>query len=198
MSDATIFYILGGVLAAMAVTTSLIGLRVQSFPGRYGPVVFLCFVAVVGAAITFAVRNGQHEEEARAAETEPAGEEIEEEEESPVPAEPAEEGSEEAAGEPKAKGPGGTVQLAASPTALAFDTKQLSSKPGKVTIDFDNPARARTQRRDRAGRRSDRRIRNARRRQDLGQRRPRARHLHLPLHRPRACRSGHGRHPDGR
>jgi plastocyanin len=137
MSDATIFYICGSVLAAMAVTTSLIGLRVQSFPGRYGPLVFFCFVAVVGVATTFAVLNGQHEQEARASETEAAGEAVEEEEESPVPAEPAAGGPEKAAG---AKGPGGTVQLAASPTALAFDTKQLTSKPGKVTIDFDNPA----------------------------------------------------------
>ncbi len=32
------------------------------------------------------------------------------------------------------------MQLAASPTDLAFDTTSLTSKPGKVTIDFDNPA----------------------------------------------------------
>ena len=77
----------------------------------------------------------------RASETAAAGKAIEEEQESPVPAEPAEGGSEEAeGGATKAKGPGGTVQLAASASALAFDTKQLNSKPGKVTIDFDNPA----------------------------------------------------------
>ena len=141
MSDATIFYICGSVLAAMAVTMSLIGLRVRSFPGRYAPLVFLSFVAVVGVALTFAILNGQHEQEARASETAAAGEVIEEEQESPVPAEPAEGGSEEAAGgATKAKGPVGTVQLAASASALAFDTKALNSKPGKVTIDFDNPA----------------------------------------------------------
>ncbi len=39
-----------------------------------------------------------------------------------------------------AKGPGGTLQLAAEPTELAFDKASLSSKPGKVTIDFTNPA----------------------------------------------------------
>src|SRR5262249_40170193 len=38
------------------------------------------------------------------------------------------------------KGPGGTLSLSASPTQLAFDTTKLSSKPGKVTIDFTNPS----------------------------------------------------------
>jgi plastocyanin len=152
MSDATVFYILGGILAAMAVATSFVGLRFKSFPGRYGPLLLLCFVLVAGAAITFAIRNGQHEETARAAETGPAGEEIEEIEESPVPGEAGskegsggggEAGSKEGSGrggEAKATGPGGTLALAASPTDLAFDKKQLTSKPGKVTIDFDNPA----------------------------------------------------------
>src|SRR6185295_2235867 len=39
-----------------------------------------------------------------------------------------------------AKGPGGTLQLKASPTQIAFDATELTSKPGKVTIDFENPA----------------------------------------------------------
>src|SRR4029077_11657586 len=39
-----------------------------------------------------------------------------------------------------AKGPGGTLQLAASPTAVAFDKASLTSKAGKGTIDFENPA----------------------------------------------------------
>ena len=37
-------------------------------------------------------------------------------------------------------GPGGTLKLAADPSAIAYDTTSLASKPGKVTIDFDNPA----------------------------------------------------------
>ena len=32
------------------------------------------------------------------------------------------------------------MQLAASPTDLKFDTTSLSSKSGKVTIDFNNPS----------------------------------------------------------
>lgn len=148
MSDATIFYILGGLLAVLAVVTSFIGLRVRSFPGRFGPVVFLAFFVLVVAAITFAIRNGQHEEQVRAAENESAGKEVEEAEENPLPgtegASSESAGGEEAAGGEEggtqAKGPGGTLKLSASPTALAFNTTKLSSKPGKVTIDFDNPA----------------------------------------------------------
>jgi plastocyanin len=140
MSDATIFYIFGGLLAAMAVATSFVGLRFQSFPGRYGPLVFLCFLLVVGTALTFAIRNGKDEERARAAETKPAGESIEEKEaEKPGASEGAKEGSEESS-QNAAKGPGGTVKLSASPTALAYEQKNLVSKPGKVTIDFTNPA----------------------------------------------------------
>jgi plastocyanin len=36
--------------------------------------------------------------------------------------------------------PGGTLKLSASPTQIAFDTRELTSEPGRVTIDFDNPA----------------------------------------------------------
>jgi plastocyanin len=42
--------------------------------------------------------------------------------------------------QPKPQGPGGTLQLAADPTQILFDKKSLSSKPGKVTIQFTNPA----------------------------------------------------------
>lgn len=144
MDTATTFYVLGGVLAASAVVVSFLGLRVESFPGRAAPVVFLCFAVLVGGATTFAVRNGQEEQEARASELTEASAEAEEEEESPVP---EEEGgkSEGGSGEEKAEaggagGPGGTIQLAADPAQIAFDTTSLSSKPGKVTIEFDNPS----------------------------------------------------------
>jgi plastocyanin len=143
MSDATIFYILGGALAALALVTSLSGLRFQSFPGRFAPLVFIGFLLLAGTAITFAIRNGQNEERARAAETKPAGEEIEEAEEEPISPEQAAGGSGGGASGGAAgsnKGPGGTVKLEASPTALAYEQKTLTSKPGKVTIDFSNPA----------------------------------------------------------
>jgi plastocyanin len=139
MDDATIFYICGGALAVSAVVVSVLGLRLERFPGRMAPLVALWFVVLIGAATTFAVLNGKNEQEARASELTKASEEAEEEEASPV-----EVGSGEASGKAKpetaAKGPGGTLKLAADPTQIAFDTTALSSKPGKVTIDFDNPA----------------------------------------------------------
>lgn len=139
MDNATIFYIIGGVLAASAVVVSFIGLRVESFPGRFAPLVFLWFAILVGGATTFAVLNGKDEQEARAAEVESAGEEFTEEEKSPVDSGEAE-GAAKAKPEAKAEGPGGTLKLAADPTQIAFDTTTLTSKPGKVTIDFDNPS----------------------------------------------------------
>jgi plastocyanin len=39
-----------------------------------------------------------------------------------------------------AKAPGGTLALAADPTQIAYDKTALASRPGKVTIDFDNPS----------------------------------------------------------
>lgn len=139
MDNATIFYICGGALAASAVLVSFAGLRIERFPGRMAPLVALWFVALIGAATTFAVLNGKDEQEARASEVTKAGEEFEEKEESPVEAGKAE-GSAKAKPETTAKGPGGTLKLAADPSQLAFDTTTLTSRPGKVTIDFDNPA----------------------------------------------------------
>lgn len=139
MDNATIFYICGGVLAASAVVVSFAGLRFERFPGRMGPLVALWFVALIGAATTFAVLNGNDEQEARASELATADQKAEEEESSPV-AGGKSEGGGKAKPEAGAKGPGGTLQLAADPSKIAFDKTDLSSKPGKVTIDFDNPA----------------------------------------------------------
>jgi plastocyanin len=154
MPYSTIFYILGGCLAVLAVITTVVGLRYEKFPGRFAPVVALGFIALIGATTTYAVLNGQEEQEAKATELVKAGEEVEVEEENRtvVPetseaAEPPEAGQPQggkpaggAAPAKAAKGPGGTLQLAASPTEIAFDKKALHSKPGKVTIDFTNPS----------------------------------------------------------
>ncbi|HEY0392139.1 MAG TPA: plastocyanin/azurin family copper-binding protein [Solirubrobacterales bacterium] len=138
MSNGDLFYVCGGALAVSAVLVSFAGLRIKSFPGRAAPLVALGFIALIGATAAFAVLHAQDEEEAKAAEFSKANEEITKEESSPI--EP--ESKEATAPKPKpaAKGPGGTLQLAASPSALAFDTTSLTSKAGKVTIDFDNPA----------------------------------------------------------
>lgn len=143
MSNETLFYVCGIALAVSAVLISLIGLKVKSFPGRAFPAVFLWFAILVGGATTFAVLHAKDEEKAKAAEFEKAGEEFEaegEEAATDAPAPSANDDGGKPKGEAGAKGPGGTLQLAADPTALAFDKPSLSSKPGKVTIDFTNPA----------------------------------------------------------
>lgn len=137
MTNETLFYICGVALAVSAVSISLVGLKAKDFPGKAFPLVILWFAILVGGATTFAVLNAKDEEAAKAAELERAGEEFEAE------------GNEETAGaeapsgakaEQEGEGPGGTLQLAADPTAIAFDKTSLSGKPGKVTIDFTNPA----------------------------------------------------------
>lgn len=138
MSNGDLFYVCGIALAISAVVISFIGLRVKGFPGKAAPLVALWFVVLVGAGATFSVLHAKDEEEAKAAEFERANEEIAKEEASPVETES--EGATAQKPESAAKGPGGTLQLAASPTQIAFDATQLTSKPGKVTIDFDNPA----------------------------------------------------------
>jgi hypothetical protein len=62
MSNETIFYILGPLLAVSAVVASLLGLRFKEFPGRFAPIVFLWFALLVGGTTTFAVLHSQDEE----------------------------------------------------------------------------------------------------------------------------------------
>src|SRR3954451_21278876 len=133
MSNETLFFVCGIALAVCAVVVSFIGLRVKSFPGKAGPLVALAFAVLIGATTTFAVLHAKDEDKAKAAELSKANEEVEEEESSPVEGE----SKEAPATKPKASasGPGGTLQLAASETDLAFDNTSLTTQPGKVTID---------------------------------------------------------------
>ena len=164
MSNETLFFICGIALAVSAVLVSVVGLKVKDFPGRAFPLVILWFAILVGGATTFAVLHAKDEEKAKAAEFQPAGKKFEEEGSDTLGAEGAQGGNEEEAEEEAeagaegfepagpeesskgaksgsaTKGPGGTLQLAASPTELAYEQTALSSKPGKVTIDFTNPA----------------------------------------------------------
>lgn len=133
MSNELLFYLCGGVLAVSAVVVSFLGLKLKDFPGRAMPIIVLWFAIIVGGATTFAVLLAQDEEAAEATELEHAGKEIEgAEHDEPKAVEEAE----------KEAGAGAstTLKLAASPTALAFDTTELEAKAGKVTIDFDNPS----------------------------------------------------------
>jgi plastocyanin len=149
MDNELLFYVFGIAAAVSAVVVSFIGLKVKGFPGRAMPVVILYFAALVVGATTFSVLHAQDEEHHKEAELEHANEVFEaeghEEPGSKAAAEAEESGEAEHAEEggeaaPAAKGPGGTLQLAADPSAIAYDKAELSSKPGKVTIDFTNPA----------------------------------------------------------
>jgi len=155
MSNETLFYICGCVLAVSAVVVSIVGLKLKSFPGKALPIVVLWFALFVGGATTFAVLHAQDEQEAKAAELEKAGEEIEKGETSGPfegggeEAEEAAEGSEEPVGptenetgkKPSNKGGASTtLQVEASETALAFNTTSLTAKAGQVTVDFTNPS----------------------------------------------------------
>jgi plastocyanin len=146
MSNETLFYVFGIALAVSAVLVSIAGLRMRDFPGKAFPVVVLWFAILVGGAATFAVLHAKDEKSDKSAEFEKAGKEIEKETSSgPFEASGSEEGEAkggevEAEPEAAAKGPGGTVELAAAESELKFDTTELTSKPGKVTIDFNNPS----------------------------------------------------------
>lgn len=157
MHNETLFYIFGIGLAVSAVVFSFLGLKAKNFPGRSFPAVIAWFAILVVGATTFSVLHAQDEEKAKAAENERANEEFEAEgadveaeeaeEEAAGDASQPNEGEDEVEGEVQeggdeaaAKGPGGTLKLAADPTAIAYDTTKLTSKPGKVTIQFTNPA----------------------------------------------------------
>jgi plastocyanin len=158
MTNETLFYVCGIALAVSAVLISIVGLKVKDFPGKAFPLVILWFAILVGGATTFAVLHAKDEEDEKAAEFKQAGEKFETEanddtsEEGRPPSkseapttdrsevqEQGDKGKQGSAGS-AASGPGGTLKLAASPTDLAYDTTGLKSKPGKVTIDFTNPA----------------------------------------------------------
>jgi plastocyanin len=155
MDNETLFYICGGVLAVSAVLVTAVGLKLEKFPGKALPVVVLWFAVFVLVTTTFAVRYSTEEKETREAELSLANEEIEKQEgaDSGDPSDTGtagEEGpnQEEPVGKVEGSKGGGesgsgaetTLKLSADPAALAFDKTELSAKPGKVTIDFENPA----------------------------------------------------------
>ncbi|HET7120342.1 MAG TPA: plastocyanin/azurin family copper-binding protein [Solirubrobacterales bacterium] len=120
MSNETLFYICGIVLAVSAVGITFAGLRIKGFPGKMLPAVILWFAVFVVGATTFATRYSGEEHEVKAAEYKEFF---------------ANEGGEKAGG-----GAATTLELEASESALAYDTTELSAKAGEVTIDFTNPA----------------------------------------------------------
>jgi plastocyanin len=140
MDNQTLFYVFGIAAAVSAVLISFVGLKVKDFPGRAFPLVILWFAFLVVGATTFSVLHAQDEEHHKEAELEHADEVFEAEAHEDPGAEQAaaEEEEGKAAGE-HAEENGGTLQLAADPSAIAYDKTELASAPGKVTIDFTNP-----------------------------------------------------------
>lgn len=63
MSNETLFFVIGPLLAVSAVVVSFLGLRVKGFPGRFTPLVFLWFAILVGGTTTFAVLHSKDEEQ---------------------------------------------------------------------------------------------------------------------------------------
>src|ERR1700749_1375301 len=78
MSNETLFFICGGILAASAVTVSVIGLKAgNNFPGKWMPVIIIWFAAFAVLSGTFAVLHGKDESRDHDAKYAKASEEIE-------------------------------------------------------------------------------------------------------------------------
>ena len=143
MENETLFYICGGVLAVSAIVTTFLGLKLEKFPGRALPLIVVWFAVFVVGAATFAVRYSVEHQEHLEHKYEHANEEIEAAEHGEAPEESGagEEGhAEDGEGSHSEAGASTTLELAADPTALAFDKTELNAKAGEVKIDFDNPA----------------------------------------------------------
>jgi plastocyanin len=134
--NGTAFYVLGICLATLALAVTAIGLRdSKAFSSKIAARVgILVFVVVVIGTTTFAVRYSRNEQSDRRAKL-AAEEKQSTQGAAAAPSQPSSQGK-----QPTVKGPGGTVKLAADPTQIAYTSKALSSKPGKVTIDLTNPA----------------------------------------------------------
>src|SRR4051812_29592359 len=81
MSNETLLYICGIILALSAVGGSFIGLKVKDFPGKAMPIVVIWFAIFVGGSATFAVLHSKDEDadKAKEAKFEEANEKAEEE-----------------------------------------------------------------------------------------------------------------------
>jgi mono/diheme cytochrome c family protein len=78
MSNETLFFICGGILAASAVSVSVVGLKAgDNFPGKWMPVIIIWFAAFAVLSGTFAVLHGKDESREHNAEYSKASEEIE-------------------------------------------------------------------------------------------------------------------------
>jgi len=124
----TVFYIIGGTLAVLAVAVSFLGLRERSFPGSRaalagGVALFALFVV---ATTTAAVISAREEQEHREEEL----------------AEHAAQEEEAAAGAPEeAAGAGETLELSSPEDgSTSFDPTELTAESGPLTLEYTNPS----------------------------------------------------------
>lgn len=156
MSNETLLFICGIILAVSAVTVAVIGLKVKTFPGKVMPLVVLWFgIFVVGTA-TFAVLHAKDEEanKAREAAYEEAGEKAEKEgghvaplgtegaqggneEEAEQEAEEGKEGFEEAGPEEGEAGAEEGEESGAAGGEAAAGGEELSLKASETELAFD-------------------------------------------------------------
>ena len=115
--SATLFYVFGIALIVSAISVSAIGLRFENFPPNRGILAgtILYFALLVGGTAVFAVLHARDDQREREAEQAAATTTT-----STTPS-------------------GGSVQLAADPSTIAYTTTSLGAQAGNVTIDFSNP-----------------------------------------------------------
>jgi hypothetical protein len=77
MDNEVLFYVCGIVLAVSAVAFAFVALKVENFPGRAAPLVFIWFAVLVGGATTFSVLHAKDEEKHEEAALHEASEEAE-------------------------------------------------------------------------------------------------------------------------
>lgn len=149
MSVETLFYIVGLTLTAAALAVSFAGLKAKGFPARgalFGVLAgfLVLVVATCGLAVAVARKEQDHRRHEQAEAAKLAEKSAEPTEASDDAAETgsgdAEAGSGDSDQAAGAAGPGGTLELKADASALAYDKTELESKPGEITINFDNPS----------------------------------------------------------
>jgi plastocyanin len=148
----TVFYVIGGALAVLAVTVSFFGLRERSFPGSRaalagGVALFALFVVTTTTAAVISARDEQeHREEELAEEQaaeEAAGEEAAEAEETGAegPSGATEDEADQAQGEAAPAAGGGTLGLSSPEDgSTVYDQTELMAAAGEVTIEYTNPS----------------------------------------------------------
>lgn len=148
------FFIAGGLLVAWALIVSIpLGLRRPEFPGGLTGeriVIAISVLLVIAATSTAVLTSGSPAKEAQAAtptETLTTGpREPSPNTTQPAPSNPAPSATGKTPkattgtpAPPSSPAAASTLKLAANPSGLlSYDTKQLSTKAGKVTIDFTN------------------------------------------------------------